>query len=51
MSLGDLIEGIVLHSFDGKSPFPAKTLKKINQIKKIYELDLDLSIFFSLRDW
>jgi hypothetical protein len=43
MSLGDLIEGIVLHSFDGKSPFPAKTLKKINQIKKIYELNLDSS--------
>ncbi len=43
ITLGDLIEGIVLHSFDGKSPFSAKTLKKIKDIKKIYELDLDSS--------
>ena len=25
MTMGDLIEGIVLHAFDGKSPFPEKT--------------------------
>ena len=43
MTLGDLIEGIVLHAFDGKSPFPEKTLKKIKEIKKIYELDLESS--------
>ena len=41
MTLGDLIEGIVLHAFDGKAPFNDKTLKKIKEIKKIYELDLD----------
>ncbi len=41
MTLGDLIEGIVLHAFDGKAPFSDKTLKKIKEIKKIYELDLD----------
>ena len=41
MTLGDLIEGIVLHAFDGKSPFPEKTLKTIKEIKKIYNLDLD----------
>ncbi len=41
MTLGDLIEGIVLHSFDGKSPFNDKTLNKIKEIKKVYELDLD----------
>jgi len=43
MTLGDLIEGIVLHSFDGKSPFPAKTLQKIKEIKNVYDLDLDSS--------
>ena len=43
MTLGDLIEGIVLHAFDGKVPFNQKNLKKINEIKKIYELDLDSS--------
>ncbi len=40
MSLGNLIEGIVLHSFEGKAPFGEKTVKKINQLKDIYELDL-----------
>ena len=41
MTLGDLIEGIVLHTFDGKVPFNEKTLKKIGEIKKIYDLELD----------
>ena len=41
MTLGDLIEGIVLHAFDGKVPFNDKTLKKIKDIKRVYELDLD----------
>jgi len=40
MSLGDLIEGIVLHAFDGKTPFSEKNLKKIKELKSIYELDL-----------
>ncbi len=40
LSLGDLIEGIVLHSFEGKSPFGETTLEKIEQLKKIYEFDL-----------
>ncbi len=40
MSLGDLIEGIVLHAFDGKTPFNEKNLKKIKELKSIYELDL-----------
>ncbi len=43
ISLGDLIEGIVLHSFEGKAPFSEKTLKKIVEMRKIYELDLDAS--------
>ena len=41
MSLGDLIEGIVLHVFEGKVPFSDANLKKIQEIKKVYELDLD----------
>jgi len=40
MSLGNLIEGIVLHAFDGKAPFSEKNLKKIKELKSIYELDL-----------
>jgi hypothetical protein len=41
MTLGDLIEGIVLHAFDGKAAFNDKTLQKIKEIKKVYELNLD----------
>ena len=40
MTLGDLIEGIVLHAFDGKAPFDDKTLRKIQEIKTVFELDL-----------
>jgi hypothetical protein len=40
LSLGDLIEGIVLHAFDGKTPFSDKSLEKVREFKKIYELDL-----------
>ena len=43
MTLGDLIEGIVLHVFEGKVPFDEKSLRKIEEIKKVYELDLDSS--------
>ena len=41
MTLGDLIEGIVLHVFEGKVPFDDRLLKKIEEIKRVYELDLD----------
>ncbi len=40
MSLGDLLEGIVLHSFEGKSPFEPETLKAIDDLKRVYGLDL-----------
>ena len=43
LSLGDLIEGIVLHAFDGKTPFSEETIKKIASIKEIYGLDLNSS--------
>ncbi len=40
ISLGDLLEGIVLHNFEGLSPFSAETLAKIGKLKEVYELDL-----------
>ena len=36
MSLGDLLEGIVLHAFEGKPPFDAKTRTAIDQLKAVY---------------
>jgi len=40
LTLGDLMEGIVLHAFDGKTPFSPATLKRIAQMKDLYGLDL-----------
>ncbi len=45
MSLGDLVEGIVLHAFDGKiPPFNDDTLKKIATLKDVYDCDLDANL-------
>src|SRR3984893_1284834 len=43
ISLGDLLEGIVLHAFDGKCPFGEESLARIAGLKQIYGLDLDSS--------
>jgi len=43
MTLGDLLEGIVLHAFDGRHPFSAETRQRIADLKRIYKLDLDSS--------
>lgn len=40
LSLGDLLEGIVLHAFEGKAPFSPATRKQIEELKRIYGLDL-----------
>lgn len=40
MSLGDLLEGIVLHAFEGKAPFGPETLAKIEALRDVYQLDL-----------
>jgi hypothetical protein len=40
MSLGDLLEGMALHCFEGKAPFTAETLGKIEKLKEVYELEL-----------
>ncbi len=40
LSLGDLLEGIVLHAFEGKAPFSAATLKKVRALRAVYGLDL-----------
>ena len=43
MSLGDLLEGIVLHAFEGKSPFDEETKRRIAALKEVYGLDYDAS--------
>lgn len=50
LTLGDLLEGIVLHAFDGKCPFNANSLERIQELKKFYSLDLDSSASHRLRE-
>jgi hypothetical protein len=50
LSLGDLLEGIVLHAFEGKSPFSEETLKQIARLKDVYGLDLGASDAHSLHE-
>lgn len=40
MTLGDLLEGIVLHALEGKAPFSAATLAKVQQLREVFGLDL-----------
>ena len=50
LSLGDLLEGVVLHAFEGKTPFSEQTRKEIEQFKKIYGLTLKASDSHQLRE-
>jgi hypothetical protein len=50
MSLGNLLEGVVLHAFEGLAPFSSQTLKEIEQFKKIYGLTLKASDSHQLKE-
>lgn len=50
MTLGDLLEGIVLHAFEGKVPFSARTLRKLAELKGVYELNLDARASHRLKE-
>ena len=43
LTLGDLLEGIVLHAFDGSPSFGEDTLEVITQLKDVYGLVLTAS--------
>jgi hypothetical protein len=50
MTLGDVLEGIVLHAFDGKTPFSAASLERIRELKRFYGLDLDSGASHRLKE-
>jgi hypothetical protein len=50
MSLGDLLEGVVLHAFEGKTPFSPQTLKEIDQFRRIYGLTLKAADSHQLKE-
>ncbi len=50
ISLGDLIEGIVLHSFEGKNPFSQHTLAFIETMRQAYGLELTATDSHQMRE-
>ncbi len=43
MSLGDLLEGVLLHAFEGRQAFDPVTLDRIRILKQVYGLTLTAS--------
>ena len=50
LSLGDLLEGVVLHAFEGKAPFSGPTLRKIRALRAVYRLELTTRDSHRLRE-
>jgi hypothetical protein len=50
MTLGDLLEGIILHAFEGKCAFSPPTLKDIDQFRKLYGMGLRASDSHRLKE-
>ena len=50
LTLGDLLEGIVLHAFEGKAPFSSNSLKEIEELKRIYGLKLKAGDSHNLKE-
>lgn len=40
LTLGDLVEGVLLHALEGKAPFSASTLARAAQLREVFALDL-----------
>jgi predicted DNA-binding ribbon-helix-helix protein len=50
MSMGDLLEGIVLHSFESKPPFSNETRAAIDKLKNVYNCELTAADSHKLRE-
>lgn len=50
LSVGNLVEGLALHAFENKPPFSAETLKKIAQLKDVYDLELEAGDSHNLQE-
>ena len=50
LTLGDLLEGLALHAFENKPPFSKETLRKIEQLKSVYDLELKAADSHKLRE-
>ena len=50
MPVGELVEGIALHAFEGKVPFSEDTLGRIAQLCAVYDMDLGAADSHRLRE-
>ena len=50
LSLGDLLEGIVLHALEGRAPFSPDTLAEVEQLRRLYGLTLRAEDAHQLRE-
>ncbi len=50
LTLGDLLEGVVLHAFEGKAPFSARTRERIGELARFYGMTLTAGDSHALRD-
>jgi len=50
ITLGDLLEGIVLHAFEGKATFSKPTLHRVQELKKVFGLTLNASHAHKLKE-
>jgi hypothetical protein len=50
LTLGDLLEGIVLHAFEGKTPFGKESLSQIRELKRIYGMTLRANDSHNLKE-
>jgi len=50
VSLGDLLEGIVLHAFEQKLPFDDADIAIVERLKDVYGLDLTAADSHHLRE-
>jgi hypothetical protein len=50
LTLGDLLEGVLLHAIEGKAPFGAPTLARAARLKEVFGLDLGAADAHTLRE-
>lgn len=44
------MEALALHAFEGKAPFSTETIRKIAQLKAVYDLDLTAADSHALQE-
>jgi hypothetical protein len=50
LTLGDLLEGVMLHAFEGKAPFSPATRKKAAELRKVFGLTLTAANAHQLKE-